>query len=130
MSLEPAPTSPGTKPPPLNAEELIRKIVEWSTIARKQGLLGLEPLIERLELGTPRPGDRDDVAPTVVGILGALDQAGANQRIDRAADRGLAAAKGGDALVSFCLEGNEIFRITVRRENRSTNVPAIGDISE
>jgi chemotaxis protein MotA len=35
------------KPPPLQAEELIRKIVEWSTIARKQGLLGLEPLIER-----------------------------------------------------------------------------------
>jgi len=35
------------KPPPLQAEELIRKIVEWSTIARKQGLLGLEPLIEQ-----------------------------------------------------------------------------------
>ena len=29
------------KPPPLRAEELIKKIVEWSTIARKQGLLGL-----------------------------------------------------------------------------------------
>jgi chemotaxis protein MotA len=35
------------KPPPLQAEELIRKIVEWSNIARKQGLLGLEPLAER-----------------------------------------------------------------------------------
>jgi len=35
------------KPPPLQAEELIKKIVEWSTIARKQGLLGLEPLIEQ-----------------------------------------------------------------------------------
>ena len=35
------------KPPPLRAEELIKKIVEWSTIARKQGLLGLEPLIEK-----------------------------------------------------------------------------------
>ena len=35
------------KPPPLQAEELIKKIVEWSTIARKQGLLGLEPLIEK-----------------------------------------------------------------------------------
>src|SRR4029079_13039619 len=36
-----------SRPPPLQAEELIKKIVEWSTIARKQGLLGLEPLIER-----------------------------------------------------------------------------------
>jgi flagellar motor component MotA len=31
----------------MRAEELIKKIVEWSTIARKQGLLGLEPLIDR-----------------------------------------------------------------------------------
>jgi len=37
------------KPPPMQAEELIKKIVEWSTIARKQGLLGLEPLIEKEE---------------------------------------------------------------------------------
>ena len=37
------------RPPKLQAEELIRKIVEWSTIARKQGLLGLEPLIEKEE---------------------------------------------------------------------------------
>jgi len=35
------------KPPPLQGEQLIRKIVEWSNIARKQGLLGLEPQIER-----------------------------------------------------------------------------------
>ncbi len=35
------------KPPPLQAEALITKIVEWSNIARKQGLLGLEPLAER-----------------------------------------------------------------------------------
>jgi len=35
------------RPPVLGAEELIRKIVEWSNIARKQGLLGLEPLIQR-----------------------------------------------------------------------------------
>ena len=35
------------KPPPLEAEALIKKIVEWSNIARKQGLLGLEPMIER-----------------------------------------------------------------------------------
>ena len=35
------------KPPPMQAEEIIKKIVEWSNIARKQGLLGLEPMIER-----------------------------------------------------------------------------------
>jgi chemotaxis protein MotA len=34
------------KPPKLGAEELIRKIIEWSNIARKQGLLGLEPMIQ------------------------------------------------------------------------------------
>ena len=37
------------RPPPLQAELLIKKIVEWSTIARKQGLLGLEPLIDKEE---------------------------------------------------------------------------------
>ena len=37
------------KPPRTQAEELIKKIVEWSTIARKQGLLGLEPLIDKEE---------------------------------------------------------------------------------
>jgi chemotaxis protein MotA len=37
------------RPPPMRAEELIKKIVEWSTIARKQGLLGLEPLIDKEE---------------------------------------------------------------------------------
>ena len=35
------------RPPPLQAEHLIRKMVEWSNIARKQGLLGLEPLLEQ-----------------------------------------------------------------------------------
>jgi chemotaxis protein MotA len=38
-----------TKPPPLNAEELIKKIIDWSNIARKQGLLGLEPMIKQEE---------------------------------------------------------------------------------
>jgi len=31
----------------MEAEELIKKIVNWSNIARKQGLLGLEPMIEK-----------------------------------------------------------------------------------
>jgi chemotaxis protein MotA len=35
------------RPPATNAEETIAKIVEWSNIARKQGLLGLESSVER-----------------------------------------------------------------------------------
>lgn len=35
------------RPPRLEASAMIGKIVEWSNIARKQGLLGLEPLIEK-----------------------------------------------------------------------------------
>ncbi|MBV6416130.1 MAG: Chemotaxis protein PomA [Steroidobacteraceae bacterium] len=35
------------RPPQIDSGSLIRKIVEWSNIARKQGLLGLEPLITR-----------------------------------------------------------------------------------
>ena len=37
------------KPPPLNPEKLIQKMVEWSNVARKQGLLGLEPLLNKEE---------------------------------------------------------------------------------
>lgn len=35
------------RPPANRRAELIRKMVEWSNTARKQGLLGLEPIIER-----------------------------------------------------------------------------------
>jgi len=35
------------RPPAQRREELIRKMVEWSNIARKQGLLGLEPVLDR-----------------------------------------------------------------------------------
>jgi chemotaxis protein MotA len=35
------------KPPALNTAELIKKMVEWSRVSRKQGLLGLEPLLEQ-----------------------------------------------------------------------------------
>jgi chemotaxis protein MotA len=35
------------RPPPLSAEGLIGKLVEWSNVARKQGLLGLEPLLDK-----------------------------------------------------------------------------------
>jgi len=35
------------RPPPMQGRELVKKMVEWSNIARKQGLLGLEPLLLR-----------------------------------------------------------------------------------
>jgi chemotaxis protein MotA len=35
------------KPPPLNGVALIKKMVEWSNVARKQGLLGLEPMLNQ-----------------------------------------------------------------------------------
>jgi chemotaxis protein MotA len=34
------------RPPTLRKSELIQRMVEWSNVARKQGLLGLEPLLE------------------------------------------------------------------------------------
>ena len=37
------------RPPNMQAEALIQKIIEWSNIARKQGLLGLEPMIKNEE---------------------------------------------------------------------------------
>ena len=39
------------RPPPHEPERLIRKLVEWSVISRRQGLLGLESLID----GEPDP---------------------------------------------------------------------------
>jgi chemotaxis protein MotA len=42
------------KPPPLDPETLIKKMVEWSNVARKQGLLGLEPLLDREQDGFVR----------------------------------------------------------------------------
>src|SRR5215510_9213890 len=35
------------RPPANRRAELIKKLVDWSNTARKQGLLGLEPLIAR-----------------------------------------------------------------------------------
>lgn len=35
------------KPPILDPQSLIKKMIEWSNVARKQGLLGLEPLLEK-----------------------------------------------------------------------------------
>ncbi len=36
-------------PPRLGPDALIEKIVEWSNVARKQGLLGLEPVLDKEE---------------------------------------------------------------------------------
>src|SRR5262245_13517089 len=35
------------RPPTVARAELVRQMVEWSNMARKQGLLGLEPLIAK-----------------------------------------------------------------------------------
>jgi chemotaxis protein MotA len=35
------------RPPPLHGDVLVKKMVDWSNIARKQGLLGLEPLLQK-----------------------------------------------------------------------------------
>lgn len=35
------------KPPAINSESVIKKMVEWSNVARKQGLLGLESVLEK-----------------------------------------------------------------------------------
>jgi chemotaxis protein MotA len=34
-------------PPVLKTDEIIKKMVDWSVVARKQGLLGLEPLLDQ-----------------------------------------------------------------------------------
>lgn len=44
------------KPPSSNAEELIQKILSWSQVARQQGLLGLEPMVEAEDDGFIRKG--------------------------------------------------------------------------
>ncbi len=35
------------RPPTLGSQALVEKMVEWSQVARKQGLLGLEPMLDR-----------------------------------------------------------------------------------
>jgi chemotaxis protein MotA len=44
------------RPPTLGPEELIGKMVEWSNISRKQGLLGLEPQLDAESDGFLRKG--------------------------------------------------------------------------
>jgi chemotaxis protein MotA len=44
------------RPPQLGPEALISRMVEWSNVARKQGLLGLEPMLEHERDGFLRNG--------------------------------------------------------------------------
>ncbi len=44
------------KPPPVNFEEYIGKIVNWSNVARREGLLGLEVIVEDEKEGFARKG--------------------------------------------------------------------------
>jgi chemotaxis protein MotA len=44
------------RPPQLGPEALIARMVEWSNVARKQGLLGLEPMLENERDGFLRNG--------------------------------------------------------------------------
>jgi chemotaxis protein MotA len=44
------------RPPELGPDALIQKILEWSNVARKQGLLGLEPLLAQTQDAFLRKG--------------------------------------------------------------------------
>ncbi|MBL4850835.1 MAG: flagellar motor protein [Gammaproteobacteria bacterium] len=44
------------KPPPVNFEEYIAKIVNWSHVARREGLLGLEVIVDDEKEGFARKG--------------------------------------------------------------------------
>src|SRR5688572_27910732 len=61
------------RPPLVKRDELIKTMVEWSNVARKQGLLGLEPIIEKQEDDFLRKGLQlvvDGSEPEVIrGIL-------------------------------------------------------------
>jgi len=63
------------QPPPSDAAGLIRRVVGWSDVARRQGLLGLEPQLEKERDGFVRKGLQlliDGTEPdTIRGILGA-----------------------------------------------------------
>lgn len=61
------------RPPYVQRSDLIKRMVEWSNIARKQGLLGLEPIIDRQQDDFIRKGLQlvvDGSEPDVIrGIL-------------------------------------------------------------
>ena len=67
------------KPPLDDHEKLIAKMVEWSEIARKQGLLGLEPALE---------SEQDPFAQKGAADAGRRHRTGQDPRSPRDGDRG------------------------------------------
>jgi chemotaxis protein MotA len=76
------------RPPAVQRAELIGKMVEWSNTARKQGLLGLESLIEREEDEFVRKGLQlvvDGSEPDVIRAVLEVDLQNREQADTRAA---------------------------------------------
>ena len=76
------------RPPSVQRAELISKMVEWSNTARKQGLLGLESLIEREEDDFVRKGLQlvvDGSEPDVIRSVLEVDLQTREQADTRAA---------------------------------------------
>jgi chemotaxis protein MotA len=76
------------RPPSVKRAELITKMVEWSNTARKQGLLGLESLIEREEDDFVRKGLQlvvDGSEPDVIRSVLEVDLQTREQADTRAA---------------------------------------------
>jgi chemotaxis protein MotA len=76
------------RPPAIQRAELISKMVEWSNTARKQGLLGLESLIEREEDDFVRKGLQlvvDGSEPDVIRAVLEVDLQNREQADTRAA---------------------------------------------
>ena len=76
------------KPPSVARLDLIKKMVEWSNTARKQGLLGLEPVIEREADDFVRKGLQlvvDGSEPDVIRAVLEVDLQNREQADTRAA---------------------------------------------
>ncbi|GIX36217.1 MAG: flagellar motor protein [Lysobacteraceae bacterium] len=76
-------------PPRSRTEDLIRQIVEWSNIARRQGLLGLEPEIPKTEDPITRKGLQmlvDGLEPEAIRAMLEIDLA-SQERSELAAAR-------------------------------------------
>ena len=64
------------RPPPSDADALVARIVEWSNVARRQGLLGLEAMIEQQDDPFLRKGLQmlvDGVEPDVIRAMLEID---------------------------------------------------------
>lgn len=71
------------QPPPSDRQALIRQIVEWSNIARRQGLLGLEPQVEMQDDPFLRKGLQlvvDGVEPDAIRHMLEIELSGQEHR--------------------------------------------------